>query len=121
MVTSGKSGVSARTTAPTVRREPATSADTVGSGLARVEDEPELADLHLVARRQPDLVDELAVDVCAVERADVVHHEGTLGAAEDGVLARHGDVVEEDVAVGVTAGHHLVVVEEEPRAGVGTA
>src|SRR5690349_24078667 len=93
MVTSGKSGVSARTTAPTVRREPATSADTVGSGLARVEDEPELADLHLVARRQPDLVDQLAVDVGAVERADVVHHEGRHWAAAVSVHAGQSHVV----------------------------
>ena len=86
-----------------------------------VEDEAELADLDLVAGLQRGLVDALAVDVGAVERADVADDEAVALAAEVGVLARDGDVVEEDVAVGVPAGVDLVVVEQEARAGVGSA
>ena len=69
-----------------------------------------------------DLVDPVAVDVGAVEAADVARRRSRRSvAAELGVPARDGHVVEEDVAVGVAAGGHLVVVEQEPGAGVGAA
>ena len=37
------------------------------------------------------------------------------------MLARHGDVVEEDIAVGVAPRHDLVVIEEEACPGVRAA
>ena len=51
------------------------------------------------------LLDALAVEVGAVERADVAHARSRRAAAHElGVAARDGDVVEEDVAVGMAAG-----------------
>src|SRR5919206_77732 len=91
-------------------------------GLARARtgqvDEAELADLHLVAPGQRRDVDRLAVDVGAVEAADVVHREAAALAVELHVPTADGDVVEEDVAVGVPAGGGDVLVEQEAAAGV---
>src|SRR6188768_1652121 len=80
-------------------------------------DEPELADLDLVAVGQHGLVDPVAVDVGAVEAADVGDGEAVRRAPELDVAPGDGDVVEEDLALGVaTCGHH-VLVEQEPVAG----
>src|SRR5215216_5373497 len=96
---------------------PATSGSTSGE-----EHQLELADLELVAGDQLAVLDPLPVQVGAVEGADVVDGEGAVGAAADlGVAARDGDVVEEDVALGVTAGGHRRLVEQEAAAGVGPA
>src|SRR5689334_17467117 len=64
--------------------------------VAGEEDEAVLADLDLVAVGQLHGVDPVAVDVGAVQRADVGHGEGVAGAVELRVLARDRDVVEED-------------------------
>src|SRR3954470_3292177 len=108
MLTSGKSGWSRARTAPMVIRAGAGPAFTRrGSrrgACAGVEHQPELADLHLVAGLQGSFVDPLAVDVGAVERADVTDQETVALTAEARVLARDRDVVQEDVAVGVAPG-----------------
>src|SRR5512132_1271320 len=118
---SGNSARSTRRTAPMVNarsgaRELTTDPPSSGSvALAGVEHQPELPDLHLIAGLQRGVVDAFAVDVGAVEAAHVVHYEGVSLAAEDGVLTGHGHVVEEDVAIGVPPGRHLVVVQQEAR------
>ena len=53
--------------------------------------------------RSARLVDPLAVDVGAVERADVAQHVPVGVALDDDVAARDRDVVEEDVGVGMAA------------------
>src|SRR4051812_37891593 len=100
MLTSGKSGWSRARTAPMVIRAGAGPAFTrrgsrrgAGAG-AGVEHQPELADLHLVAGLQDSFVDPLAVDVGAVERADVTDQETVALTAEARVLARDRDVVQ---------------------------
>src|SRR5690242_535011 len=64
-------------------------------------DEAELPDLHLVTARERHGVDRFAVDVGAVERPHVVDGVAIAFAAELGMTARHGDIVQEDVAVRV--------------------
>src|SRR5882762_8352953 len=89
--------------------------------LAGQEQQPELADLHLVPADQLGLLDPLPVHVGAVEAAHVAHGEpGTL-PVELGVPPGHGHVVEEDVAVRVTARGGQLAVEPEPAARVGPA
>ena len=102
-------------------RAPALASGRLAGARTGQVDEPELADLHLVAPGQGGDVDRLAVDVGAVEAADVVHGEPAALAVELDVPAADRDVVEEDVAVGVPAGGGDVLVEQEPAAGVGAA
>src|SRR4051812_8688412 len=83
--------------------------------------ETELADLHLVTAGEGRHVHRLAVDVGAVEAADVVDGEPTALAVELHVPAADGHVVEEDVAVGVAARRRHVLVQQEPAARVGAA
>ena len=66
-------------------------------------------------------VHRLPVHVRAVEAADVDHDEVARVAPELGVPAGDGDVVEEDVAVGVAPGARRRAVQQEPRARVGPA
>src|SRR4051794_25032875 len=70
---------------------------------SREEHQPELADLHLVAAAEGRRLHPLPVDVGAVEAAHVPDGEEAALAVELGVAPRHGDVVEEDVTVGVPA------------------
>src|SRR5829696_1692422 len=84
--------------------------------VAGEEDQPVLADLDLVAVGQRDRLDPVAVDVGAVEASDVAHRVAVAGAVEDRVPTGDGDVVEEDLAVGVAAGIDDVLVEEEATA-----
>src|SRR4051812_47060111 len=99
---------------------PLASGRLAGAGAGEV-DEAELADLHLVAAGERGDVDRLAIDVGAVEAADVVDGEAAALAVELHVPAADRHVVEEDVAVGVPAGRRDVLVEQEPAAGVGAA
>src|SRR3954447_4477263 len=78
--------------------------------------ELELADLQLVAVLEPVRLDAVAVDVGAVERAEVVEVVVAAAAHEEGVVARDGDVVEEDVRVGPPADRHAVGVQREALA-----
>src|SRR6478609_9338575 len=123
METSGNSSCRAASTAPIVIRRAArpgaSGLDSRGGcARARIEHQPELADLDLVAGVQDRLVDALTVDVGAVERPHVAHDEAAALTTEGRVLAGDGDVVEEDVGVGVATGADLVGVEQEARAGV---
>jgi hypothetical protein len=81
----------------------------------------ELADLELVAGDELAVLHPLPVQVGAVQGADVVDGEAVGAAADLGVAARDGDVVEEDVALGVAPGGHRLLVEQEAAAGVGPA
>src|SRR4051794_38922857 len=78
--------------------------------------ELELADLELVAVLEPVGLDAMAVNVGAVERAEVVEVEVAAAAHEQGVVARDGDVVEEDVGVRPPADRHAVAVQREALA-----
>src|SRR6185369_5191568 len=85
------------------RDHPASQRTTPGVGGARQEHQPELADLHLVSAGEIGRVDALAVEVGAVEAADVPHGEalGVRRAQELGMPAGDCHVVEEDVALRV--------------------
>ncbi len=74
-------------------------------------------DLHLVAVLQARLVDALAVHVGAVQRTDVAQHVPSSVALDDDVTARHRDVVEEDLGIGMApdGGHRRL----EPVRGTG--
>src|SRR6478609_11946451 len=71
--------------------------------LAGQEQQPELADLHLVPPGQLGLLDPLPVYVRAVEAAHIADGEPGAVPVELGVPAGGGHVVEEDVAVRVAA------------------
>ena len=62
-----------------------------------------LADLDLVAVGEPVRLDPAAVDVGAVERAEVVDVEAVAAPHQQRVVAGDGDVVEEDAGVGAAA------------------
>src|SRR5690606_15724529 len=100
MVMSGNSGLSRPRTSPIVISDRAGCAFKAPPIVARPrllpagpsavrgvgqEHQPELADLHLVAARQPRLVDALAVDVGAVEAAHVADEERVAPPGELGV------------------------------------
>src|SRR5215210_69874 len=73
----------------------------------------ELPDLELVAVLEPVRVDPLAVHVGAVERARVVEQPVAAAPHERRVLARDGDVVEEDIRLGGAPDGHAVARERE--------
>src|SRR4051794_25615284 len=79
-----------------------------------------LADLDLVATLKGDLVDAVTVHVGAVQAAHVRDRVAVAGTPELGVAPGHGDVVEEDLAVGVTAGGDRLGVQQEAAAGART-
>src|SRR5947209_58972 len=123
MVTSGKSARRCESTSPMLINRESVECEEVAAGTADEshaaaaadppvivsalvgprschEHQPELADLDLVAVAQGGGLDALAVDVGAVEAADVADGERAALAVELGVAPGHGHVVEEDVAVG---------------------
>src|SRR5258705_7848733 len=63
----------------------------------------ELADLPLVAAEQPRRLHRLPVDVGAVEATDVHNLEFAVLPSELRMPAAHGDIVEKDVAAGMSA------------------
>src|SRR5919206_1844100 len=75
--------------------------------------ESELADLHLVPSRQRGGVDPLAVDIRTVQRSDIMHRVSAAFTAKLGMPARHGDIVQKDVAVRMTASADDVLIEQE--------
>jgi hypothetical protein len=89
--------------------------------LNRARDEAVLADLHLVAALEGDLVDAVPVDVRPVEAAHVRDRVAVRRTAELGVPARDRHVVEEDLALGVASGGDHLGVEEEAAAGARAA
>src|SRR5215217_3795302 len=104
---SGNSSRRRRTTSPILSRRSrcgfcvATVVNSVRSPLH--ERQPVLPDLELVAVLQLRAVDPTAVDEGAVQRALVLDEESPVALDEQRVVTRHGDVVEEDVAVGRAA------------------
>src|SRR5689334_8768310 len=112
------SGIVLGTSAAAVRgRSPRVRADV----LTRQEQQPELADLHLVPAGQLGLLDPLPVHVGAVEAAHVAHGEPGAVPVELGMPPGHRHVVEEDVAVRMAACGGQLAIEPEPAARVGTA
>src|SRR6202048_1790004 len=67
------------------------------------EHQAELADLHLVAVEQHRRLHRLSVDVGAVEATDVHNLEFVVLPSELRMPAAHGDIVEKDVAAGMSA------------------
>ena len=85
------------------------------------EDEHEPPDLEVGEVLQRRGVDAFVVDVGAVQRPGVAHLVAVGDPPDHRVTARDGDVVEEDVGVGVAAERGDVGVEDEPAAGVRAA
>ena len=71
-------------------------------GLGR-KHQAELADLHLIAVEQHRRLHRLPVDVGAVEATDVHNLEFVVLPSELRMPAAHGDIVEKDVAAGMSA------------------
>src|SRR5438093_10124314 len=122
---SGNSCASALQTAPMVIDLPrGAPSSTSGSSMSAIVSGPlpleegqlVLADLELVAVLEAVRLDPPAVDVGAVERAEVVEVEVAAAADEQGVVARDRDVVEEEVGVRAPADRHPVAVEREALA-----
>src|SRR5687768_2361917 len=121
MVTLGKSGRSSSRTWPMFIRprvvpDSGRLANALDALVPGEEHEPVLADLYFVAVGQLHFLDPVAVDVGAVEAADVTDRELVTRAVEDRMPTRHRDIVEEDLAVRVPAGVDDVLVEQEPAA-----
>jgi hypothetical protein len=93
-------------------RLPARTAVVVALGPGQ-KHQAELADLHLVAVCQHSGIHRLTVDVRAVEAADVDDLELAALEPELSVTAADGDVVEEDIAVGMSAGRGGGLIEQE--------
>ena len=120
---SGNSSLSSASTSPIDRCS--ASRALIGTVLTLIapdeEHEHEAADLEVGEVVQRRGVDPLVVDVGAVERPDVGHLVAAVDPAHRGVAAGHGDVVEEDVGVGVAPEGGDLAVEHEAAAGVGPA
>jgi len=84
-------------------------------------DQAELAYLDFVAVGQDCRLHRLTVDIGAVEAADVDDLEFAVLAPELGVPAADGDVIAEDIAVGVSAGGRNRLIQHEPRSRVRAA
>src|SRR6266508_1497032 len=78
------------------------------------QDEP--SDLELVEMPERSGLDTFVVHVRAVQRARVAHLVALAVVADHGVAARDGDVVEEDVRVGMATHRRGVAVEREATA-----
>src|SRR5690606_37368999 len=89
----------------------------VSSGIAVNYEEVESSYQYFVACLQLGRVDPRLVDVGAVGRARVLHQQSAFLDDEPAVVTGHGDVVQEDVAVGVAAhgGDPGVEDERHPR------
>ena len=81
----------------------------------------EWADLDLVAVGQHRRLHRFTVEIGAVEAVDVDYPEFAILQPELGVASADGDVVEEDVAAGMTAGGGDRLIQSETRSGVGAA
>src|SRR6476659_6209861 len=80
-----------------------------------------LADLHLVAVDQHRRIHRLPVDVGAVEATDVDDVGFIVLPPELRVPAAHSDVVEKNVAAGMSARRRHRLIQQEPGSGVGTS
>src|SRR5438105_7338390 len=101
---SGNSSESRRTTSP-IRsiRVPLPTVALTAALSSFDEGQAVLADLELVAVLELLVVDPPPVDEGAVQRSLVLDEEMAVALDEDGVVARDGDIVEEDLAVGGAA------------------
>ena len=138
MVTSGNSSRSSVSTAPMLSSPPSAAAvpcpapprrclqhgpSPGGTGqyapLARVEDQPVLADLHLVAVGQRTASIRSRLTYVPFEAAHVGDREAAVGAAAELDMATgDGHVVQEDVALRVPAGRGQLAVQQEAAARV---
>src|SRR3954451_16333122 len=91
----------------------APSGSLVTATSASEEGQLELADLELVAVLEPVRVDPLPVHVGAVQRPRVVEQPVPAAPHERRVLARDGDVVEEDVGLRRAPDRHPLAGERE--------
>src|SRR5581483_10208595 len=80
---------------------------------SREEDQAVLADLELVAGVEIGLLDPVPVQERAVQAAEILDREAARAAGDDRVPARHGDVVEKDVAVRRSPDRRLRALERE--------
>src|SRR3954471_15284515 len=80
---------------------------------AREVDESELADLHLVTAGEPGLLDPLAVEVGAVQAADVADDKAFVAPDELCMPAGDRDVVKEDVTFRVPSRGRDLGIEQE--------
>jgi hypothetical protein len=85
------------------------------------EGQTELADLDLITIDQHRRIHRLPVDIGAVEAADIDDAELALLPLELGVAAADGNVVEEDVAVGMAARGCDGLVQQKSGTRVGAA
>src|SRR5829696_1207305 len=85
------------------------------------ERQPVLADLELVAVLEFGAVDPAAVDESAVQRPLVLDEEPAVALDEQRVVARHRDIVEEDVAVGGASDAGTAAARPECLAGAAAA
>src|SRR5207302_4338492 len=108
---------SARRSCPAARLgSPALRLVARGRPSAHVEGELVLADLHLVPLLQALGLDPRAVDVGAVERAQIVEVPLIAATDEQRVVARDGHVVEEHVRVGPATDARALLLEREALA-----
>src|SRR3954467_11880423 len=113
----GASSAASRTSGPGASAIGTSSSCSVMAGLSAGDvRELELADLQLVAVLEPVRLDPVAVDVGAVQRAEVVEVVVAAAPDEQSVVARDGDVVEEDVRVRAPPDRHAVGVQREALA-----
>src|SRR5262249_32870158 len=85
------------------------------------EDEPVLADLYLVVVGERRLLDAVPVQERAVEAPEILDREASALLGDDGMAARDGHVVEEDVAVGGAADRRPLTLELEDLTGAAAA
>src|SRR6185312_6269071 len=85
------------------------------------EDQAKLADLHLVAVAQHRRLRRFPVDVGAVEATDVDDADIAVLPPELRVPAAYGDVVEKDIAAGMSARRRHLLIQQKPGTGVRSA
>jgi hypothetical protein len=81
-------------------------------------DEAEFADLYLITIPQQAFIDEVAVDISAVQAPDIPDHSALRGTAEGGMPAGHRDVIEKDVGILMSSDCHYIGIQEESAASV---
>ena len=91
----------------------------MATSLSHVERQLELADLELVTGGELRRFHPLSIHVRPVQASHVVDEELAVVPPELRVPSRHGDVVQEDVALGMPSRRRDVLVDQELGAGVG--
>src|SRR5450631_1032336 len=112
---------SRRRRAPLARSRADLRASATAFGLGTTvgeEHEAELAHLDLIPAAERRFLDPFPVDVRTVQAAHVADGEAIPVPVKLGVPPGNGHVIEEDVALRMTAGRGQFTVEQEPAAGV---